>query len=188
MKPSSEILSLITRELTHCVEAVDSGQFDAVVAAIDAAPRVFVAGAGRSGLAMRACAMRLMHLGKTVHVVGDVTTPAIARDDLLLIGSGSGSTASLCAMADRAKGLGARVALLTILPDSVIGRSADVVLRIPAPSPKAAGATQTVDSLQPMGSLFEQSLLVVGDALILALMQKQDLNSETMFTQHANLE
>ena len=188
MTSSREILLLIGREVGRCVEAVDSHQLDAVVEAIDGVPRVFLAGAGRSGLAMRACAMRLMHLGKAVHVVGDVTTPGIAKGDILLIGLGSGSTESLCGMASRAKGMGARVILLTIVPDSAIGQIANVVLRIPAPSPKAEGAGQTIDSRQPMRSLFEQTLFVVGDAIVLTLMGRRGLTSEEMFARHANLE
>ena len=81
MTSSREILLLIGREIGRCVEAVDSHQLDAVVEAIDGAPRVFLAGAGRSGLAMRACAMRLMHLGKAVHVVS-----AFAAENHLILG------------------------------------------------------------------------------------------------------
>ena len=70
--------------------------------------RIFVAGAGRSGLCMRAFGMRLMHLGKTVYVVGETTTPSIAATDLLILGSGSGRTASLLAMAEQAQRRGAQ--------------------------------------------------------------------------------
>lgn len=188
MQSSQEIIPQIVREIDRCLRAVVPAQTDAVAEAIDDAQRVFVAGAGRSGLAMQAFAMRLMHLGKTVHVVGNVATPAIGERDLLVIGSGSGSTESLRVMAGRAKAAGARLVLLTILPDSPIGRVSDVVLRIPAPSPKAKGAAQTVRSIQPMGSLFEQSLFLLCDALILVLMHKNEMSSEEMFTRHANLE
>jgi len=137
---------------------------------------------------MRGFAMRLMHMGKTVHVVGDVTTPGIEAGDLLVIGSGSGSTGSLQVIAEQAKKHGATVLLLTIVPDSPIGSMADVVVQIPAPSSKAPDATETVESLQPMGSLFEQALFVLGDVLVLALMQAQGLDSDEMFARHANLE
>ena len=137
---------------------------------------------------MRALAMRLMHFGKKVFVVGDVTTPAIARDDLLLIGSGSGSTGSLQVMAHRARSAGAKILLITIVPNSPIGQLADCVIRVPAPSTKAKDATETVKSVQPMGSLFEQALFLLGDALVLSLMEKHGIDSDRMFTRHANLE
>jgi len=78
--------------------------------------------------------------------------------------------------------------LLTIVPRSPIGTIADVVVQVPAPSPKAEDAANAVGSIQPMGSLFEQSLFLLGDCLILALMQRNQQNSDEMFTRHANLE
>lgn len=188
MRSSETLLTSITREIDQCLRAVSGEQLDAAVEAIDTAQRVFVAGAGRSGLAVRAFAMRLMHLGKTVHVVGDVTTPGICAGDLLVIGSGSGSTGSLRIQAEKAKAIGADILLLTIMPHSPIGTLADVVVQIPAPSPKAEDAANTVESIQPMGSLFEQSLFLLGDCLILALMQHNQQSSDEMFTRHANLE
>lgn len=181
-------VSQVTQEIGECLQRIPFERIEAAATAIDAADRVYVAGAGRSGLAMRAFAMRLMHMGKTVHVVGDVTTPRIEERDLLVIGSGSGSTGSLQVIAERAKKHGTRILLLTIMPDSPIGRMADVVVQIPAPSSKAPDAVDTVASVQPMGSLFEQSLFVLGDVLIVALMQEHGLSSDDMFQHHANLE
>ena len=188
MQPFPGIVATIAHEIRVCLSDVSADEVAAALSTIDSRERIFVAGAGRSGLAMRALAMRLMHFGKKVYVVGDVTTPAIARDGLLLIGSGSGSTGSLLAMAHRAHGLGARILLITIVPDSPIGQLADYVVRVPAPSTKAKGATGTVNSVQPMGSLFEQVLFLLGDAFVLSLMEKHGIDSDVMFTMHANLE
>ncbi|MGZ4892148.1 MAG: SIS domain-containing protein, partial [Halobacteriota archaeon] len=54
--------------------------------------RLFVMGAGRSGLVVKGFAMRLMHLGFNVYVVGETVTPAVETDDLLIVISGSGET------------------------------------------------------------------------------------------------
>ena len=43
-------------------------------------------------------------------------------------------------------------------------------------------------SIQPMGSLFEQSLLIIMDHLILLLMDKTGMTENEMFSHHANLE
>ena len=43
-------------------------------------------------------------------------------------------------------------------------------------------------SVQPMGSLFEQSLLICLDYVILILMDKTQITAEEMFARHANLE
>ena len=64
---------------------------------------------------------------------------------------------------------------------------AEAVVAIPAPSPKAR-AQHGVTSVQPMGSLFEQSLLILLDVVVLRLMEQQKTDSAAMFERHANLE
>jgi 6-phospho-3-hexuloisomerase len=188
VSPSRGAIDAVVGEVQSCLAAVSAASLTAAVDALDAAPRVFVAGAGRSGLAMKALAMRLMHLGKDAHVVGDVTTPSIRPGDLLVVGSGSGATGGLRLQAARAKEVGARLLLFTIVPTSPIGVIADVVVVVPAPSPKAPGATGVVASRQPRGSLFEQALFLLGDAAVLALMDLRGTTSDRMFDRHANLE
>ncbi|MBU4212542.1 MAG: 6-phospho-3-hexuloisomerase [Kiritimatiellae bacterium] len=188
MNDWTQTTAVITCELQACLGRIAPAEVDALLTALDCAPRIFTAGAGRSGLAMRALAMRLVHLGLTVHVVGDTTTIGIAAGDLLLIGSGSGGTASLVAAATKAKQLGAKVALVTIVPASPIGLVAEVVVRIPAPSPKADETSDAVASAQPMGALFEQCLWLLGDGIIMRLMARRGTTSEAMFKRHANLE
>ena len=174
-------------ELDRALAAIAPDDAERLVDLILGARRVFVAGAGRSGLAIKAFAMRLMHLGLDVYVVGETVTPAMTADDLLLIGSGSGETASLVAMAEKVRALKGRLALVTIVADSRIGRLADAVVVIPAPSPKAR-ALHGITSVQPMGSLFEQSLLILLDVIVLRLMERQGRDSAAMFERHANLE
>ena len=92
-----EILSDIASELERTFDALDEGELEELERRVLAADRVFVAAAGRSLLAIRGFAMRLMHFGFTAYVVGETVTPAIQPGDLLLIASGSGSTATLWA-------------------------------------------------------------------------------------------
>src|ERR1051325_5221725 len=122
--------STILKEIGGCLERVSPQSIDRAVQEITNARRVFAAGAGRSGVAIRGFTNRVMHLGKIVHLVGDITTPSIATGDLLIIGSGSGRTDSLVAMASKAKKIGARLLLITIDPKSPIGEFADWRLRI----------------------------------------------------------
>ena len=190
-----ELALAVHAESGRALAAVDPAEVERLLERIAGAKRVFLAGAGRSGLAVRAFAMRLMHLGLEAHVLGEVTTPAIAAGDLLVVGSGSGETASLAAAARKARSLGAEVALLTIHPDSTIGRESAAVVRIPAVTPKAAAAAAaavaaegTVQSIQPMGSLFEQALWLLFDTLVMALMERSGTDASRMFARHANLE
>ena len=174
-------------ELRSVLASVSAQEMGSLAAALGRARSIFVAGAGRSGLAMRGFAMRLMHMGRTAHVVGDVTSPALRAGDILVVGSGSGSTGSLVAVARQAVEKGGALALLTIDPDSPLGKMASPVVRIPAPSPKAA-AGGAVTSRQPMATLFEQSLWVVLDSCIMLLMEETGVDAQAMFQRHANLE
>ena len=151
------------------------------------APRIFVAGVGRTGLVMRCFAMRLMHLDIEVQILGDITTTAVSRNDLLLIGSGSGETGSLLSIAKKANNLGVHIILISIDPNSSIGKLSQECLKIPAPSPKLAHK-QALTSVQLMGSLFEQSLLLTLDSLVGLIMHEKGMDSESIFLNHANLE
>lgn len=146
-------------------------------------------GAGRSGFAGRGFAMRLMHLGLHAYFVGETTTPSIGEGDLLVIGSGSGSTGSLVVDAKKAKAVGAKLATVTIYPTAEIGSLADAIIAIPGETPKnETGAADTAHSVQPMGTLFEQLSWLTYDAIILGLMKLTGETTDTMFPRHANLE
>ena len=178
-----QILEELGETLAHVLNDPAEQLADAIIDA----RTVFVAGAGRSGLAMKSFAMRLMHLGFDTYVVGETVTPSITDKDLLLIGSGSGSTSSLVVSANKASAIGTTIYLITIDENSPIGQVAEVVLTIPAPTPKI-DRDLGFRSVQPLGSLFEQSLLLTLDATILLLMEKTGKAPESMFARHANLE
>jgi 6-phospho-3-hexuloisomerase len=180
-------ISQILTELQVTLNGVSGEQGKVLAAAILDAKRIFVAGAGRSGLVLKGFAMRLMHMGFQAHVVGETTTPSITPDDLLVVGSGSGAARTLIVIANEAHQVGARVALITIRTDSPLGQVADFVLTIPASTPKVPSPFGP-QSIQPMGSLFEQAMLLTLDALVLALMTAINTDSQSMFIRHANLE
>ncbi len=177
----------VAKELRSTLSSISPEEVNAFVDLIDGADEVFVNGAGRSGYMGRAFAMRLVHMGMRGYVVGDTTTPNIKEGDVLVVCSGSGETESLVCNARKAKGLNAKVALVTINPGSTIGKLADAVVEISAPSPKSAKPGQ-IHSIQPEGSLFEQSLLLFLDLVIIQLMKRHGQTTETMFGRHANLE
>ena len=177
----------IAEEISRALRSTDPVSVAALGGAVRSARRVFLAGAGRSGLAMRGFAMRLAHMGLDAYVVGETVNRSYGPEDLLVLGSGSGATPGLLAVARKARSIGGRIAVLTIDPASPMAELSDTVIRVAAPSPKAlSGGTGT--SCQPMGSLFEQCLLIILDAVVLHLMQESDLSSEEMFAEHATLE
>jgi 6-phospho-3-hexuloisomerase len=181
------LTSAVLNELQTTLRSVDPERVTGLRQMILSSSRIFVTGRGRSGLYMRGFAMRLMHMGRTVYVVDETTTPAIAAGDLLLIGSGSGRTTSQVSHASRAKALGARIGLITSAESSPIGEVADALVRIDILRPKSANAEDT-RSIQPMATLFEQSLALLLDLLTVQLMQELGLTAEEMFARHANLE
>jgi len=176
----------IVQELRRTVELIAEEEAEKLVDRILQSKKVFVAGAGRSGLMVRAFAMRMMQMGIEAYVVGETVTPNLEKDDILIIGSGSGETRSLVPIAEKAKSLGGSVAVITISPESTIGKIADITVKLPgSPKDQAGSGYKTI---QPMGALFEQTLLLFCDAVILKMMEKQGLDSNTMFGRHANLE
>lgn len=182
-------LETIVQELNTYSAKVSQEQVHMLAEACVKANRIFIGGAGRSGFAARGFANRLMHLGLTSYFVGEPTAPSIQAGDLLIIGSGSGTTASLVANASKAKKAGASIATLTIFPEAAIGAMADVIVTIPGATPKKdEGAADSAVSAQPMGSLFEQLSWLVYDSTIMELMELTGETAETMYPRHANLE
>jgi 6-phospho-3-hexuloisomerase len=172
-------------EVRAAVSLTDPSQVAALVDAILRANRVFVGGAGRSLLMMRAFAMRLMHLGLSAHVVGETITPAIGPGDLLILGTGSGQTRTTLAISQAARDRGAYVAAITAHADSPIALDADIVLQIHSP---ITGQDPARVCLQPPGSLFEQCLLMLCEAMVLRLMRRLGTTEEQMRARHTKLE
>ena len=183
----TEYAGEIVAELGRTLSQVDAGAGEGLAGAIMDAKKILVAGVGRSGFSAKAFAMRLMHMGFDVYVVGETVTPNLEREDLLLVVSGSGETGSLVVMSRKARELGAKLATVTVRPEGTVGQMADLVIQIPAITPKVKG-DGSLRTIQPMGSLFEQSVLLFLDAVILRLMELRGDSSDTMYTRHANLE
>ena len=177
--------SIIAEEMSRVLARVRPGEVEALGQAILAANRIFVCGAGRSLLMMKAVAMRMMQVGLHAYVVGETVTPAITAGDLLIAGSGSGETRTTLAMVEAAHDRGSRTAVITAHPGSPIARVCDLVVEIPAAIVDVSG--QQV-SAQPPGTLFEQCMLAVGDGLILWLMEKLGTTYEDIRARHTKLE
>ncbi|WP_066904757.1 6-phospho-3-hexuloisomerase [Millisia brevis] len=176
---------LVLDEITRTVLAVRPDDLAAAADAIEGARRVFVLGLGRSGIALRALGMRLMHLGIEVHIVGETTTPALGDRDVLVLASGSGTTASIVRAATTAAAVGASTVVFTTDPTSPAARDARVVVVVPA---AAKTDLASAASQQYAGSLFEQSVLVLGDALFHTLWRRTGAPAEELWARHANLE
>lgn len=157
--------------------------------------KILVLGVGRSGLVGRAFAMRLRHLGARSYVVGETITPSVEEGDLLVAISGSGTTQVVVTAAEAAKKMKAKVAAITSYYDSPLARVADLVLFVPGRTKLAAMddyfARQILgihEPLSPLGTLFEDTAMVVLDAVIAELMKRIGKNESDMAKLHANVE
>jgi 6-phospho-3-hexuloisomerase len=153
-----------------------------------ASRRVFVTGVGRTGLMARGFAMRLMHLGRRVYHVGDVITPAISPDDLLVICSRTGRSKVLAYYVQIARKAGARVAVVTAFPESPVAARAHVVLAIDDRPAQQMRRRRDDGRALPLGSLFEQALLVVLDQVVVDLMGTLGLTEADMAGTHTTFE
>jgi len=183
---TTQYLAAVVEELSQTVNLISDEETENLVDRILESKKIFVTGAGRSGFMGKSFVMRMMHMGIDAYVVGETVTAAFEKDDLLIIGSGSGETKTLVAIAEKAKSLGGTVAAITISPESTIGELADITVRLPGiTKDQSEGDFKTI---QPMGSLFEQTMLLIYDAIILRFMEKKGLDSNKMYGKHANLE
>lgn len=157
--------------------------------------RILVIGVGRSGLIGRAFAMRLMHLGLNVYVMGETITPAIGKGDLVLVISGSGTTKLAVTAAQIGKTVGARVVAITSFPKSRLGRLADYVVQLRGRTKIAKETdyftrqiTGVFEPLAPLGTIFEIACTVYLDSLIPELMHRLGKTEKELKHQHATIE
>lgn len=179
-------VKIILNEIDAVLSKIDEHEVDAFVERIRNAHTIVAVGAGRVGMATRGFAMRLGHLGFSAYMIGDATVPATGEGDVLLVSSGSGETQTVYDLVEIAKRNKATIALVTGNPGSRIGKLADVIVTISAPS-----KTKTVEgvaSTQPMTTLNEQCLGIFFDAVVLRLMEELHETHETMWARHSNLE
>lgn len=181
----SSAIDLILTENQRVLTEIDAEAIAQLIQALLTTKRIFVEGEGRSGFAIRMAAMRLMHLGLQDYVVGETTTPSIQAGDLLIACSGSGSTGNVSAIATKAKEVGAQLVVVTTQADSPLGKIADILIQLNA---AAKQDTSQHQSQQFAGSLFEQSTLLLFDAIFQVLSHRLNKDAATLWSQHTNLE
>jgi 6-phospho-3-hexuloisomerase len=157
--------------------------------------KILVVGAGRSGLAAKAFAMRLMHLGFNVYVFGETITPALGEGDLVISISGSGITKVVVTTSSAAKDVKAKIMAITSHSDSPLAKLADHVIIVPGRTKMAAEEDYTIrqilgehEPLAPLGTLFEITLNIFLDSVIAELMQRLGKTEQDLRKRHATIE
>ena len=169
----------VGREIAETLERVDAEAFHRFVDVFrDDGRRWFFSGQGRSGLVAQMAAMRFMHMGRPAHFVGEATAPSIR--------AGTVSASSRVPAAPRSPSISARIAK----DGGRQNRS-----RSPG-SRKARLRNSPIASFTPLsnrreqfgGSLFEQTSLILLDAIVLELMQAVPDPHGMMLRRHTNLQ
>lgn len=187
----------IMKGVQSALKALDMDQVDKMVELLQESKdrKIMIIGAGRSGLVGRGFAMRLMHLGFNIYVVGETITPALEKNDLLFVISGSGTTTFVVAAAEIAKQVGAKIVAVTSHPKSPVGKLADHVVVIKGRTELARKrdyfSRQILgvhEPLAPLGTLFEASSMVFLDGVVSELMYRLKETEEEMRKRHATIE
>ena len=195
MRETRRALHEILEHLQDSSKELKRKQVDGFIKALLSAKRVFVVGAGRSGLVVKAFAMRLMHVDIDVYVVGETITPSLRGDDLLIALSGSGETDLIVEAAKIAKKVGTKIVAITSYPKSSLAKLSDHVVILPGRT-KVARTSRFMKrelageyaSLAPLGTLFEVTALVFLDGVIASLMVKLGRKEEELWARHATIE
>lgn len=174
-------------ELRTTLGSVHTEELERLADEIINADQVFFVGVGRVMLALQCVCKRLAHLGIKTHCVGEITEPAITKNDLLIVGSGSGSSLFPLGIAKKARtAVDCKIVHIGSNPNSEMKDIADFMVRIPVRTKNYL--EDEIDSCQPMTSLFEQSVLLVGDILAKMIIEQRHLEMRSLWQYHANLE
>ena len=189
-------IAAILENIQNAEEYLDEESIEKFEDIIIGANNVFVTGAGRSGLAAKAFAMRLMHLGLSSYVVGETISPAINEDDCIVAISGSGETNTIVSAAKIAKARGSKVLAVTSYDTSTLAGLADGILLVKGRTKQEVDDENYMKrqihgnytSLTPLGTAFELTTLVFLDAIVSELMEKMEQTESDLKARHTVLE
>ncbi|MCQ1535825.1 6-phospho-3-hexuloisomerase [Methanosarcina sp. KYL-1] len=189
-------MRLIVDQLNDVIGKLDQEAIKGMLKKILEGERVFVMGAGRSGLVAKAFAMRLMHLGFTVYVVGETTTPAVREEDVVIAISGSGETRSIADLGKIVKDIGSPLITVTSKKESTLGRISDIAMVLPSKAKNDLDAGGYLErnmrgdykNLPPLGTAFEITSLVFLDSVIAQLIMLTGASEAELKSRHTNIE
>jgi len=184
----SHVLDILRDELLYTEKETCQRLIDVLIHTISLKEhynggRVFIAAAGRSKMVANMFAMRLMHCGLNVQVVGETTTTQINKFDMLLLVSGSGETKQLINFAEKADEVGSDILLVSASPASTLRYIADDTYQI-GPSDRILSPDKNL----PLGSRFELSTMIFFETVILNFMEQLKLTEDNLRNCHTNLE
>ena len=189
-------MEFIVENINEVINLLDREAIKKMLQKILDGERIFVMGAGRSGLVAKAFAMRLMHLGFTVYVVGETTTPAVGQKDIVIAISGSGETRSIADLGKIVKDIGSTLITVTSKKESTLGRISDITMVLPSKTKNDHDAGGSLEknmrgdykNLPPLGTAFEITSLVFLDSVIAQLITLLGATESELKARHTNIE
>jgi 6-phospho 3-hexuloisomerase len=179
----NESIDYIQQKIKEILNKVSQSDINKVKKLFFKTNRIFVYGAGRSGLVAKAFAIRLVHLGFQAFVIGETITAPVKKGDLVIIVSGSGETLPAIMTAEIAHKIGAKVVSITGKKKSEIAKFADVTLYI-------AFSCDDIKrkKFAPLGTLFEACVWILLDGFVADLLHSKHETEDIMRSRHATLE
>lgn len=177
----------LKKSITYILESIENSlgdlDFDNIDKAVDiitSSERVFVYGSGRSGLVGRTFAMRLMQLGVDSFFIGETITPAVQKEDCVLLVSKTGETQTAIQAASIVKNRvqGAEIIVLTASPDSELATFGHINIILDIVE------NEEDQKLAPLGTVFEDTAMIFLDGLVALLMEELDEEVEDMRYRH----
>jgi len=193
MDIKSSVRNIIS-EISSVMEEIDEKTVEEVISEVIRANKIFIVGAGRSGLVGKAFAMRLMQIGFRVYVVGETITPSMEEGDLLIAISNSGETKSVCLASQIAMTIKGNIIGITSNKNSRLAKKAtksiiiDTKHRTDPTRFVQKGFHNEVPSFAPLGTLFEVSTFLFFEGLISSLMERTNRKEEDLKKMHSVLE
>ncbi|MDD2613598.1 MAG: 6-phospho-3-hexuloisomerase [Methanosarcina sp.] len=189
-------MRLISENLKEVVDRLDKESIKMMIQKILNSKRIFLMGAGRSGLVAKAFAMRLMHLGFSVYVVGETTTPAVQPEDVVIAISGSGETHSIADLGKIVKDIGSTLITVTSKKESTLGRISDIAMILPSKTKNDLDAGGYLErnmrgdykNVPPLGTSFEITSLIFLDSIIAQLITLTGASEAELKSRHTNIE
>ena len=177
-----ESVRYIQAKIKNTLDNVPAGDMKRIKDLFLKADRVFVYGAGRSGLVAKAFAIRLVHLGFQCFVIGETITAPVKKGDLVLVISGTGKTIPVVMTAQIANNLKAKIIAITGDKKSELIKYADIALVM-----SSNHEEEKRKKFAPLGTLFESTTWILLDGLIADLMHAKNETEENMKQRHATL-
>lgn len=179
------------------IKYIDPGKIhqiaEVIIKAVKAKKRIFLFGAGRSGIICKADEMRLAQLEIPVYFITDYNAPALKPGDIIIFASSSGETGvTALAMRDAQQIEAEKIALVSY-ENSTIGLAADITLFIPdldqilAAHPEFKEEIKNLGNFAPLGTIFESLTLKALDVVIEEIMDLSGKTDDDLKRLHFNV-